>query len=327
MITDKITRYQLPSWLKNVWVILTILVVWLLLILLFAVEKQQQRDSVVPATLWPGDNGVVNASFNSVTDLEAFLDNSGMQWLPESGAKIPPLSILAFPGDIGSVSDVARKKSLFFRSLLPIVLVENHNISLQRRHVLELMAVGHDQLNIEELAWLESVAAWYRIPFTEIDEEFWNSLLMRIDRIPAPLVLAQAANESAWGTSRFALQGNNLFGLWTFDETKGIIPAGRKLGERHAVQVFDSLRDSVREYMRNLNTHRAYHSLRAARAEYRRLGEPLQADKLAQGLLPYSERGEAYVKEIRSMIKGNQLAMLKNVLLDNSSSLDTHLIR
>ena len=320
-------RYTFPNSMKSAWFLLGVVITWAFFVLFGSVEEEKERTSVVPATLWPGDNGVVNASFDSVEELEAFLDHSGMRWLPENGAKIPPLSILAFPGDIASVSDVARKKSLFFRSLLPIVMVENHNISLQRRHVLELMGVGVEHLNQEELAWLQNIAAWYRVPVTEAEPGFWSELLARIDRIPAPLVLAQAANESAWGTSRFALQGNNLFGLWTYDESKGMIPTGRKPGEKHAVQVFASLQDSVREYMRNLNTHRAYKALRTARAEYRRLGEPVQAEKLAQGLLPYSQRGEAYVEEIRAMIKGNQLAMLKGVLLDDSDSFNVTLVQ
>ena len=318
MKIDKTTLDQLPDYLRNRWAVLGFIIFSLCVFILVGIGSQSGRQASVPNSLWPNDSGLIKQSFASVNELENYLDSSGIEWMPPSGAVIPPLTIDAFPEDIVTVSDVRRKKSLFFRSLLPIVLVENHNISLQRDHVLELKRIGHQNLTLEEYTWLQSIAQWYRVEWDVASEDFWLNLFQRIDRIPVPLVLAQAANESAWGTSRFALQGNNLFGQWTFDESKGLIPKGRKEGERHAVQIFSSLQDSVREYMRNLNTHRAYKSFREARAGYRRLGEPLQADRLAQGLLPYSQRGEAYVEEIRSMIKGNRLTMLKDVELEAS---------
>ena len=305
----------LPSLFSTSWALLGYFIVCIFFMLLFIVDDDQ-RASSVPASMWPEDASIINVSFSSVDELEVYLDQSGIEWMPERGAKIPPLSLDAFPADISQVLDVPRKKSLFFRGLLPVVLLANHEIATQRKHIYELMRLGYENLNENEIKWLSSVAAWYRVEGDAGNADYWLRLLKRVDEIPAALVLAQAANESAWGGSRFAQQGNNLFGLWTYDERKGMIPTGRKEGERHAVQIFSSVRASVREYMRNLNSHRAYKVLRQARSELRSKGEPLQAEVLADGLLPYSQRGEAYVDEIRLMIKGNQLAMLQSVFID-----------
>ncbi len=276
----------------------------------------ESRPSEVPTSIWLEDREVINVSFNTVDELEAHLDSLGLRWIPSQGDKIPKLSLDTFPPDISQVSDISRKKSLFFRGLLPVVLLENYQISTQRNYIFDLMAVGHQNLNELEAAWLQSMSAWYRIKSEPDNQDFWLELLRRVDVIPPALVLAQAANESAWGGSRFAQQGNNLFGLWTYDEHNGMIPAERKAGEKHAVQMFSSLRASVRAYMRNLNTHRAYEAFRKTRAELRKEGKPLQASILAEGLLPYSQRGAAYVDEIQRMIKGNQLVTLQGVSID-----------
>ncbi len=118
-------------------------------------------------------------------------------------------------------------------------------------------------------------------------------------------MLAQAANESAWGTSRFTRVANNLFGQWTWQAAHGIVPASRPEGERYLVRKFPSLRDSVRDYLYNLNVGHAYEGLRRLRHEMRRRGQPLDAAILAAGLSRYSGRGAAYVEEIRRIIRGN----------------------
>ncbi len=119
--------------------------------------------------------------------------------------------------------------------------------------------------------------------------------------------MAQAANESAWGTSRFAQQGNNLFGIWLFGEGAGLVPEQRPEGATYRVRVFGSLSASVAGYMHNLNRGHAYGKLRRLRARMRRTHQPLDGEVLAQGLLRYSERGAAYVAEIQAMIRHNQL--------------------
>jgi Bax protein len=142
-----------------------------------------------------------------------------------------------------------------------------------------------------------------------------KKLLGRLDIIPPALALAQAAIESGWGTSRFAREGNSLFGQWTYVNSKGLEPNQRDEGATHFVASFPDLRASVRAYMRNLNTGNAYHEFRTARAATRAAGQPLQASKLAEHLHRYSQRGEDYVSEIRRLINSPSIAALDQTRL------------
>jgi len=143
---------------------------------------------------------------------------------------------------------------------------------------------------------------------TLLSAESKDKLLKRIDAVPVSLILAQSANESAWGTSRFARQANNFFGIWCFSKGCGITPLQRDEGLVHEVAKFDTVQDGVNYYIRMINTHSAYRTLRQIRATQREKGEVLSGTKLADGLIKYSERGEAYVQEIKAMIRTNKLA-------------------
>jgi Bax protein len=131
--------------------------------------------------------------------------------------------------------------------------------------------------------------------------------MRRVDTIPPSLVLAQAANESAWGSSRFAREGNNLFGEWTYKPGTGIIPAGRPAGATYEVRKFSSIYESIRSYMSNLNRNGAYRKLREIREILRDSNQPVTGMSLAQGLAKYSQRGNAYIVEIQAMIRQNKL--------------------
>ena len=131
-----------------------------------------------------------------------------------------------------------------------------------------------------------------------------QELLLRVDEIPTSLVLAQAANESAWGTSRFAQDGHNYFGQWCFKQGCGITPSNRAPGATHEVKRFNTPMDSVHAYFININTHRAYKTLREIRASAEK---PVSGVLLADGLLNYSERKQAYIDELKSMIISNNL--------------------
>jgi len=137
-----------------------------------------------------------------------------------------------------------------------------------------------------------------------------------VDEVPASLALGQAAVESGWGTSRFVREGNALFGQWTFDPGQGMTPRDRTAHKRHMVRRFNALMDSVRAYMRNLNTHQAYREFRAARRTMRADGSFLRGRLLAAELSRYSERGRAYVADLRSIIRENGLSRLDAVRLD-----------
>jgi len=139
------------------------------------------------------------------------------------------------------------------------------------------------------------------------EPELLFELLKRVDNIPAPLALAQAANESAWGTSRFALEGNNIFGQWCFDEGCGIVPSRRRANASHEVRAFESLDAAVAAYFLNLNTHDRYQGFRDMRFQMRNQRGDLDPLVLVFGLVGYSERGDKYVDEIQTMIQQNDL--------------------
>jgi Bax protein len=205
---------------------------------------------------------------------------------------------------------VTRKKALFFRGLLPLVEAENAHIRAQRRYIEERFALGPLRPGTRNWNQVEKLAELYRVPGDLNDPVVREILLRRVDEVPAALVLAQAANESAWGTSRFAREANNLFGLWTYKKDLGMVPAQRMEGARHYVRVFPDLRSSVRVYLFNLNIGHAYVDMRRARAALRLAGAAFDAEHLAAGLLRYSERGAEYVAEIQRMIRSNGLGQL-----------------
>ena len=133
-----------------------------------------------------------------------------------------------------------------------------------------------------------------------------NRLLNKIDIVPIPLTLVQAANESAWGTSRFSRVGLNFFGIWCFKKGCGMVPNGRDFDADHEVEAFQSVDDAIRRYTFNINTNRAYRVFRKIRKQYRDDNLPLSSEALAEGLTHYSERGDEYVNELIEMIRHNQ---------------------
>jgi Bax protein len=191
-----------------------------------------------------------------------------------------------------------------------MILIANDEIRVERNKVLEIQQqkIVHHQLNPAQQHILTTLAKRYKIRYrADQPQKMIQKLLNRIDIIPADLALAQAANESAWGTSRFSQLANNLFGQWTFTPGQGIVPEGRPEGQTYEVQKFLTIYDSVRSYLHNLNTHPAYKQLRRLRAKNRQTGKNPEGVELAEGLLRYSIRGEAYVKELQAMIKTNHL--------------------
>ena len=199
----------------------------------------------------------------------------------------------------------AERKAAFFSYLEPIVAAGNAAI-LQDRRSLQQMAQELDtagSLSARQLERLEALAKKYSLTEKPPDPALQiQKLLRRADLVPLPLVLVQAAKESGWGTSRFAREANNLFGQWCFEAGCGIVPARRSQGAKHEVREFDSVDDAVAAYLHNINTGRAYGQLREMRAAQRRAGRKPTAIVLADGLLFYSERREAYVTEVKRMI-------------------------
>jgi len=204
--------------------------------------------------------------------------------------------------DYANVKNTAEKKQVFFDALRPIIISQNQLIIEQREKIL------HAQQTNKNQDWLQPLAEKYNVSWSA-DKANWKQLLTHIDTIPTELVMAQAANESAWGLSRFAQKGNNLFGQWCFKKGCGIIPGQRDSGANHEVRKFSSINASVASYMHNLNSGRAYKDLRNLRADLRSSNKSVDGHTLAKGLTKYSSRGKAYVEEIQSMIKTNKRLM------------------
>ncbi|MGM0766997.1 MAG: glucosaminidase domain-containing protein [Pseudomonadota bacterium] len=223
-------------------------------------------------------------------------------------SSLPPLPAWAGEDlpDFSRYRDSTERKAAFFSFLYPRIVLANSRILIEREY-LESLA-QKDDLSESERSWLKAQAQRLRVDEEPGSQELFDRLRKRLDVISPSLVLAQAANESAWGTSRFATRGNNLFGQWCFSRGCGLVPQGRVEGATHEVAKFASPYRSVRAYIQNLNRHPTYQELRDARLHSRNNGKLASGAALAAGLIGYSERGEDYVKEIRSMIRYNNLS-------------------
>ncbi|MCP3953135.1 MAG: hypothetical protein GY697_13095, partial [Desulfobacterales bacterium] len=168
-----------------------------------------------------------------------------------------------------------------------------------------------------QAGWLKSRAALYGVT-GNISPAFMEEVLRRVDAIPPGLVLPQAALESGWGTSRFAVEGNNFFGHKCFHKDCGLVPLDRSLGQKFEMATFDTPFDAVNAYIFNINTHDAYAQLREIRARLRKNGQPVTGYALAEGLDHYSEKGLDYIREIRAMIQTNHLDEKYGLLSERS---------
>jgi Bax protein len=212
-------------------------------------------------------------------------------WPPGADAAVPSIEVTRLPKNLDRLV-VQTKKSIFFRSILPLVLAENHRIEAERAWLMKAFDRGELTDGSSETAGVEMIAKRYRVRGDINARDTREKLLKRVETLPPALVLAQAAIESGWGTSRFALKGNSLFGEWTYKGTTGIVPKGRDNGKTHSIRAFPDLRASVRSYMHNINVSRAYGKLRIMRGEMRAAGTVFDPIALAGGLSRYSQRGE-----------------------------------
>ncbi|NQZ81902.1 MAG: glucosaminidase domain-containing protein [Colwellia sp.] len=224
--------------------------------------------------------------------------------------KIPevPLHKVILP-DFAKIRDVKEKKRQFFNYIKPAIERENNKLLTLREKVITLkdQLLLEQTINIDDKALLKQLNKKYKVrnnygQLSQIDQ-----LLARIDVVPSSLILVQAANESAWGTSRFARIGLNFFGIWCYKKGCGMVPNGRNDDATHEVQSFKSVDDAVQRYLHNINTNNAYIVFRTIRSQLREQDQPLSPEILATGLLPYSERGAEYVLEITKMIRHNQV--------------------
>lgn len=233
---------------------------------------------------------------------------------------VPRITLASLPGDLSEIRETAERKAVFFKTVLPLVLQANEQILRDRQRLWELSAhiKTGQPLAADDRLWLAVMAERYGTKRGDV-----SGLLRRHDVVPPSLALAQAAIESAWGTSRFVREGNAMFGEWTFaDDHDGIVPSERASGMTHRVRAFDSLYDSVLSYVTNLNKHRAYAEFRKMRADMRAKGQLLDGKRLANTLHRYSERGAAYVSELHAIMAANDLERLDGARLTRNGDFE-----
>ena len=243
---------------------------------------------------------------------------SGSQALP---AIFAPLSskTQAVP-DFAGIYDVNERKHVFFSYLLPAIEETNERVSQQRESLLTLanMHAEGRPLSDAQTQWLDRLSNYYRVDEATLDMQL-RALVARVDIVPATVVLIQAANESGWGTSRFATEGLNFFGQWCWTPGCGMVPGARPQGQVYEVRSFDSMEASVMEFVRNINTHFAYEELRAMRMNERRSDDTVSSATITAGLMSYSERGQDYIDELNQMIRINR-PIIEAVQIANVSS-------
>ncbi len=272
--------------------------------------------------------GGVKLESGTRTPLKPSTKKPGTQRPPMSVAARVPLSTtpetedpslsVKLPADFAATLDAEERKARFLELLLPLVEQENGRVLETRKRLLRLLESRQEggEPSDADSRWLETLARNYRVNGDpgESQDARWE-LLKKVDAIPTSLALAQAANESAWGGSRFARDGQNLFGIWTYDKTKGIVPKRRNPGKKHLVRRFEDLNESVRYYLHTLNSHPAYKKLRELRDKARQQGEAPEGILLAEGLVKYSAKGLDYVRTIQDMIEDNGLDSYDGIIL------------
>ncbi len=224
---------------------------------------------------------------------------------------VKPVKLSLLPNEMKMIENTKKRKNLFIQIILPLVIEENNRIKLNRKKLFTILNKNHNSNSDKE--WLNEKFKQYGVVNKDL-----STLKVRMDAIPVSLAIAQAAKETGWGTSRFALEGNALFGQWTWSG-EGIKPADADNNATHKVMKFKILKSSIRAYQRNLNTHSGYKEFRMARAELRDNGRNLSGIILATYLDKYAETGKEYVKIIKQIIKQNNLTDFDDVKLLPSS--------
>jgi len=248
-------------------------------------EEKEQYDNTI--------------SLNAETTANLFNDlNYDLKGV-RAGQKVKPIYLTKLPKDLKTLGDTKLKRELFIKIVLPLILHENNKITEDRKRLFKIL--GKNFNTAGERVWLKRRFKEYKI-----DDGDLSKLKMRMDIIPVSLALAQAANESGWGTSRFALEGNALFGQWTWSK-KGISPKNKDPNKSHKVLQFQVLKASVRAYKNNLNTHNAYQEFREARAKLRQEGKVIIGLELTKYVKNYASIGMKYVEILEDIITRNSL--------------------
>ncbi len=227
------------------------------------------------------------------------------------GQSVKPVYLSKLPPDLKNIKSTSKRKDTFIKIVLPLIIDENNKILDNRKTLFKIL--GKPSNSMGEKRWLKRRFKDYRITNEDITE-----LKLRMDIIPVSLAIAQAAKESGWGTSRFALKGNAMFGQWTYGKS-GIKPKDSE-GKDHKILAFPMLRSSVIAYQRNLNTHKAYGEFREKRADLREDNKKISGMDLVQYLENYAATGKEYVTILKSIISQNKLTDFDNSILMNTGN-------
>ena len=267
--------------------------------------KQKKTEKIVePEFVEENDNTV---SLNSETTLNLFEDLGYDLKGVRAGQKVKPIYLTKLPKDLKTLGDTKKKRELFIKIVLPLILDENNKILDDRKKLFKILSKNFNTAG--ERVWLARRFKQYKI-----EDKDLSKLKMRMDIIPVSIALAQAANESGWGTSRFALEGNALFGQWTWSK-KGISPKNKDPNQSHKILQFQILKASVRAYKNNLNTHNAYKEFREARAKLRQDKKQIVGLDLTKYLSRYASIGEKYVIILEDIIEKNSLTDFDKAIL------------
>ena len=212
---------------------------------------------------------------------------------------VKPVALTLLPQEIKMIENTKKRKEFFIQIVLPLIIQENNNIKLDRKTLFSIINKSNNSNS--EKKWLVRKYKQYGVKSNDL-----STLKIRMDEIPVSLTIAQAAKETGWGTSRFAQEGNALFGQWTWSG-EGLRPKEAKEGQEHKVMKFNILQASVRAYQRNLNTHSTYKDFRKARAKLRDSNKKLDSIELSKYLNKYAETGNQYVEVLQKIIKQNKL--------------------
>ena len=225
--------------------------------------------------------------------------------------KVSEFRLKSIPSDFKHINDIKKKKTTFIQLMLPIIIDEQKHLRQQRFIAQQLLKDNQQPVQPEFTSWFSRMTTEYRINSKLNFQQQKIELLNRLDELPLTLILAQAAVESAWGTSRFAIEGNSLFGQWTYSGENGLTPNNRSEGKTHQIKAFPSLQASIRSYLQNINRNNAYKELREKRKKMRMKNEKLDAFKLAEGLHRYSQKGTNYVKIIQHLLNSPEFKNLE----------------
>ncbi len=260
------------------------------------IKKKGTKKNKEPEFVQEYENTV---SLNAETTLNLFNDLGYDLKGVRAGQKVKPIYLTKLPRDLATLGNTKTKRELFIKIILPLILNENNKITEDRKKLFKILSKNFN--TVGERVWLKRRFKEYRI-----DDQDLAKLKMRMDIIPVSIAIAQAANESGWGTSRFALEGNALFGQWTWSK-KGILPKEQDPDQTHKIMQFQILKASVRAYKNNLNTHNAYQEFRENRAKLRQENVLINGLALTKYLKNYAAIGTKYVEILEDIIERNSL--------------------